>query len=176
MEQSLDRADRLLGESRDRVKDLRQATHESPELSDVLVAEGEHLSQLHGGRYRLSVQGTGRDLHPIAREEILMIARESLGNAFRHANAQNVEVDLMYGDAALQLRVRDDGVGIQAAVLDAGGKPGHFGLIGMRERANKLGATLDIWSKPGAGTEIDLRVPAKVAYGDSRKTAYVGAA
>jgi signal transduction histidine kinase/ligand-binding sensor domain-containing protein len=176
MEQSLDRADKLLGESRDRVKDLRPTTRESPELSDVLAAEGEHLSQQHGARYRVSVQGTSRDLHPIAREEVLLIAREALGNAFRHANAQTIEVDLTYGDAALQLRIRDDGGGIHAAVLDAGGRPGHFGLIGMRERANKLGASLDIWSKPGAGTEVDLRVPAKVAYGDTRKTAYVGAA
>ncbi len=177
MEQSLDRADQLLGESRDRVKDLRPTMRETRDLTDVLAAEGEHLSQLHSAKFRVSVQGTGRDLHPIAREEILLIAREALGNAFLHANAANIEVDLTYDDAALQLRVRDDGSGINAAVLDAGGKPGHFGLIGMRERANKLGAQLDIWSKPGAGTEVDLRVPARVAYADSRsRRAYVGAA
>ena len=176
MEQSLDRADRLLGESRDRVKDLRPTTRETRDLTDVLAAEGEHLSQLHSARFRVSVQGTGRDLHPIAREEILLIAREAIGNAFLHANAANIEVDLTYDDAALQLRVRDDGSGIKAVVLDAGGKPGHFGLIGMRERANKLGAQIDIWSKPGAGTEVDLRVPAKVAYADSGRARYVGAA
>ena len=176
LEQSLDRADRLLGESRDRVKDLRPSAIETKDLSDVLAAEGEHLSQLHSAKFRVSVQGTGRDLHPIAREEILLIGREALGNAFMHANAQNIEVDLLYDDAAVQLRVRDDGSGINAALLDGGGKPGHFGLIGMRERANKLGAQLDIWSKPGAGTEVDLRVPAKVAYVNTRKAAYAGAA
>jgi signal transduction histidine kinase len=174
MEQSLDRADRLLGESRDRVKDLRPTASESPDLSDALAAEGASLRS--GLSLAVSVQGLARDLHPIAREEILLIGREALGNAFLHANAQTIEVELTYGDAALQLRVRDDGRGIDAGVLDAGGRPGHFGLVGMRERANKLGANLDIWSKPGAGTEVDLRVPARVAYDDTRKPAYMGAA
>ncbi len=176
MEQSLDRADRLLGESRDRVKDLRPTTRETRDLTDIFAAEGEHLSQLHSAKFRVSMQGTGRDLHPIAREEILLIAREAMGNAFLHANAQTIEVELTYDEVALQLRVRDDGSGISAGVLEAGGKPGHFGLLGMRERANKLGAQLDIWSKPGAGTEVDLRVPARVAYADSLKARYVGAA
>jgi nitrate/nitrite-specific signal transduction histidine kinase len=64
----------------------------------------------------------------------------------------------------LHVRIRDDGQGISDTVLDAGERPGHFGLIGMRERAKKLGAHLEVWSKPGAGTEFDLRVPADVAY------------
>ncbi len=140
-------------------------------LSDALAAEGEQLSQLHHAGFRVSVQGASHDLHPIAREEVLLIGREALGNAFLHAGAANIEAEITFGDAALQLRIRDDGQGISAAVLDAGGKPGHFGLIGMRERANKLGAHLEIWSKPGAGTEIDLRVPAKVAYSRMRTRA-----
>jgi signal transduction histidine kinase len=64
----------------------------------------------------------------------------------------------------LHVRVRDDGRGISPGVLDAGGAPGHFGLLGMRERAKKLGAHIEVWSKPGVGTEVDLRVPADVAY------------
>ena len=116
----------------------------------------------------MSVQGTRRDLHPIVREEGLLIGREAMANAFRHANARNIEAEVTYGDVALHVRIRDDGRGINAAVLDAGGKPGHFGLIGMRERAKKLGAHLEVWSKPGAGTEVDLRVPADVAYRRAR--------
>lgn len=176
MEQSLDRADKLLGESRDRVKDLRPATRDTKELTDVLVAEGEQLSEMHGARFRVSVQGAEPDLHPIAREEILMIGREAIRNAFAHARAQHVELDVIYEETALRLRVRDDGQGIKTEVLEAGGKPGHFGLMGMRERAQKLGASLDIWSKPGAGTEIDLRIPAKVVYAQSRKSTLAGAA
>jgi signal transduction histidine kinase len=103
-------------------------------------------------------------LHPIVREEGFLIAREALGNAFRHAKARDIEAEVTYGKRALQVRVRDDGLGISSTVLQAGGRPGHFGLLGMRERAKKLGGHLDVWSKPGAGTEIDLRVPARIAY------------
>jgi signal transduction histidine kinase len=126
--------------------------------------EGGQFAQLHSAQFRVSVQGAARDLHPIVREEGLLVAREAMANAFRHSGAASIEAEVTYGDSALHLRVRDDGRGISPAVLDVGGKPGHFGLIGMRERANKLGAQLEIWSKPGAGTEIDLRVPAEVAY------------
>ena len=164
MEQSLDRADKLLGESRDRVKDLRPSAGDVADLDQALAAEGEQLTQLHPAKFRVSVQGACLDLHPIVREEGFLIAREALGNAFQHSGAKNIEAEVSYGQAALQVRIRDDGRGISADVLDAGGRPGHFGLLGMRERAQKLGGKLDIWSKPGAGTEIDLRVPADVAY------------
>jgi signal transduction histidine kinase len=117
----------------------------------------------------MSVQGHCRDLHPIVREEGFLIGREALANAFRHSGAADIEAEVTYGNTALHVRIRDDGQGIGPAVLDAGGRPGHFGLIGMRERARKLGANFEVWSKPGAGTEVDLRVPAPVAYTKWRK-------
>lgn len=163
MEQSLDRADKLLEESRDKVKDLRPAAGDATDLVQALAAEGEASAQLHGAKFRVSVEGASRDLHPMVREEGLLIGREALSNAFLHARAANIEAEVTYGEMALHIRVRDDGLGISPTVLD-GGKPGHFGLIGMRERARKLGAHLEVWSKPGAGTEVDLRVPADVAY------------
>jgi signal transduction histidine kinase/ligand-binding sensor domain-containing protein len=163
-EQSLDRADRLLAESRDKVKDLRPLTQGTANLAQALAAEGEQFAQLHPTESRVTVQGVSRDLHPLVHEETLLIAREALGNAFRHANARSIEVEVTYGDGELQVRIRDDGQGISTVVQHAGGKPGHFGLIGMRERAEKLGAQLEVWSRPGAGTEVDLRVPARVAY------------
>jgi signal transduction histidine kinase/ligand-binding sensor domain-containing protein len=170
MEQSLDRADELLGESRDRVKDLRPATSETPDLAQALATEGKRLAQLHSAEFRVSVEGASRDLHPIVREEGFQIGREALSNAFQHAHAKNIEAEVTYGDTMLHVRIRDDGEGIDTAVLEAGGRPGHFGLLGMRERAKKLGAHLVVWSKPGAGTEIDLRVPAAVAYRRSQGT------
>jgi len=163
MEQSLDRADKLLEESRDKVKDLRPAASDVADLAEALASEGEQFAKLHSAKFRVSVQGAHRDLHPIVREEGFMISREAMANAFRHAGADDIEAEVTYGDTALHIRIRDDGRGISAAVLDAG-KPGHFGLLGMRERAQKLGAHLEVWSKPGAGTEVDLRVPADVAY------------
>ena len=164
MEESLDRADKLLEESRDRVKDLRPAACDVADLAQALAAEGEQFAQLHSAKFTLSVQGTPRALHPIVREEVFLIGREALGNAFQHSGAKDIEAEVTYGEGALHLRVRDDGRGIGAPILEDGGTSGHFGLIGMRERAKKLGGHLEIWSKPDAGTEIDLRVPAHVAY------------
>jgi signal transduction histidine kinase/ligand-binding sensor domain-containing protein len=164
MEQSLDQADKLLGESRDKVKDLRGSASDSADLAEALAAAGDQFAQLHHSKFRVSVQGNRRELHPIVREESFLIGREALANAFRHADAQTIEAEVTFGDRDLHVRIRDDGRGIDAAFLDAGSRPGHFGLIGMRERAKKLGAQVNVWSKPGLGTEIDLRVPANVAY------------
>jgi signal transduction histidine kinase len=173
MEQSLDRADKLLGESRDKVKDLRPAAGNIADLAQALAAEGEQAADLHSAQFKVSVEGASRHLHPIVREEGFLIGREALTNAFRHSGANSIEAELSYSDAALLIRVRDDGAGISAVVMDAGEKPGHFGLLGMRERARKLGATLDVWSRPDAGTEVELRVPAHVAYVSKKRAARV---
>jgi len=170
MEQSLDRADKLLEESREKVKDLRPDTSDATDLAQALAAEGEQFAQVHSAKFRVSAEGTPRGLHPIVREEGLLVGREALSNAFRHSGATNIEVEVTYDGARLHIRVRDDGSGIDASVLEANGKPGHFGLMGMRERAKKMGGALQIWSKPGAGTEIDLSVPAHVAYRQSKTT------
>lgn len=164
MQRSLDRADQLLVESRDKVKELRHSADNPHDLVQALAMEGEQLALEYSARFRVSVQGTPGELHPLVHEEGFMIAREALSNAFRHAHAAHIEAEMSFGHAALHVRIRDDGQGISAAAGDAGEPPGHFGLIGMRERAQKIGAHLEIWSKPGAGTEVDLRVPAAVAY------------
>jgi signal transduction histidine kinase len=88
----------------------------------------------------------------------------ALRNAFRHAEASELETDIRYDQRQFWLRVRDDGKGIDAAVLDAGGREGHFGLRGMRERADLIGGKLRIWSSLEVGTEIELTVPAVRAY------------
>jgi signal transduction histidine kinase len=169
MEQALERADELLEESRARVKDLRASTSSVVELAQALAAEGEQLALAHPVPFRASTEGTPRELHPIVREEALLLGREALANAFRHANASQIEADVFYGETELRMRVRDNGSGIDQALLDGGGRVGHWGLLGMRERAKRLSAHLDIWSTQGAGTEIDLRVPAAVAYRESER-------
>jgi signal transduction histidine kinase len=90
-----------------------------------------------------------------------------LFNCFQHAQASKIEVEVTYLSGQVNLRIRDDGVGIDARTLEAG-RSGHFGLSGMRERARKIGAKLNIWTDLGAGTEIELTIPAKVAYPRSR--------
>jgi signal transduction histidine kinase len=105
-----------------------------------------------------------RDLHPILRDDIYRIAREALQNAFRHAQAANIETEVTYGQRVLRLRIRDDGKGIDPKLLDTG-RDGHWGLPGMRERAQEIGAQLEMWSEVGAGTEVELRIPGAIAYG-----------
>ena len=113
---------------------------------------------------QVQVEGTARTLRPIVRDEIYRIAGEALRNAFRHAGAKQIEVELRYDERQLRLRVRDDGKGIDLEFLNPGGRSGHFGLHGMRERAELLGGKLTVWSAPGSGTEIELNIPAAYAY------------
>jgi signal transduction histidine kinase len=163
MERVLQRADDVLAEARDRVLDLRRARM-SGELSDALAALGEDLVPDHATEFRLEVEGEARALDALVRDELYRIAREAVFNAFQHAQAAHVEVDLGYRHDAVHLRVRDDGVGLPEAVLRAGGRQGHWGLYGMRERAQRIGGTLALTSAEGVGTTVSLRVPASVAY------------
>ena len=163
LERTLERADQVLEEGRDRVLNLREGARDIGELAHALAASGQQLAQIYRAEFRGSVQGAPRDLHPIVREELLFIGREALANAFRHADAGVIEAEVSYAESALKMRVRDDGRGIDAQVLKSG-RPGHWGLPGMRERARNMRATLEVWSRPGAGTEIELTVRAELAY------------
>ncbi len=163
LERALERADQMLCEGRDRVRDLRGSDSDAG-LPHSLAAAGKQLSLAHAAQFLAKVEGTPRDLHAIVREETLFIAREALANAFRHANASQVEAEVCYNEHELRVSIRDDGCGIDPEVLRKGGRAGHWGLLGMRERADKIRGTVTIWSKPGAGTEIDVRIPAQVAY------------
>lgn len=163
MEEALDRADDVLIEGRDRVKDLRTSPASDLDLPAAIGAMGAELAERHSNRFNLSVEGAPRPLDPIVREETLRIAREALANAFRHAHATKIETEIIYHRAELRLRFRDDGCGIDSSILKTG-RPDHWGLPGMRERAEKIRASFEVWSGRGAGTEIELRVPARIAY------------
>src|SRR4029077_6857295 len=97
--------------------------------------------------FRVEVEGTPRNLHPILRDEVYRIAGEALRNAFKHAQAQRIEVEIRYDERHLRLRVRDDGKGIDPKVLGASGRAGHYGLPGMHERAKLVGGKLAVFSK-----------------------------
>jgi signal transduction histidine kinase len=170
MELALERAEKVLDEGRHRVKNLRASQSGVLMFSQALAAAGERLTQDHGARFQTSIEGVHRDLHPIVQEEALLIAQEALANAFRHAKARNIEAQIRYGADEMQVRIRDDGVGIDAAILSHG-RPGHWGLIGMRERATKMHAYLSISSETNSGTEVKLGIPADVAYRSRREGA-----
>jgi len=166
LEKTLERADQAIAEGRSAVYDLRSSATTTNELSEALNAVGNELSTEDTAEFGLVVEGPPRDLHPIIRDELYRISREALRNAFKHAHAGRIEAEINYGERVFRLRIRDDGEGIPAEILEQG-RAGHYGLPGIRDRARQVGADLTIWSRAGTGTEIDLSLAGSIAYGTS---------
>jgi signal transduction histidine kinase len=171
LDDALVRADQAIIEGRDAVHDLRSSTIENNDLAQAITALGEELATYDGARnsmtFRVLVEGTPRSLDPILRDEIYRIVREALRNAFHYSQARRIEAEISYGDSLFRLRIRDDGNGIDPEVLGQGGRAGHWGLPGMHERAKRIGGELNVWSRPGAGSEVELTIPDSIAYGRS---------
>ena len=159
----LQRMNRIIDEGRESVSGLR--VPEDDDLESALARDAEHFKGERQIDVRLAVKGHPRPLQPLARDAVYQISREALANTFRHARAKHVEVDVEYSRDELTVRVRDDGRGMAAPIVDQG-RPGHFGLPGMREKAEQMGAVLRLWSREGAGTEVEIHVPAKTAFAD----------
>jgi signal transduction histidine kinase len=164
MERTLDRADRVLAEGRDRVTQLRDTSENIPDLAAAYAGVAREYGADGGPSFRLIVEGEPCPLYPMVADELYRIGREAIANAFVHAQAKQVEVEVAYEVDALRLSFRDDGRGIDASVGEAGGRRGHWGLRGMRERAEKLGARFDVMSGDARGTEITLVVRANRVY------------
>ena len=170
LDSAIEQAAEAITEGRDAVQGLRDSTVQNNDLALAISTLGEELSADspdHQPLFRVAVEGESRNLHPIVRDEIYKIAAEAVRNAFRHAQARQVEVEIRYDNEQFRLRVRDDGTGIDPAVLSHQGSEGHYGLPGMRERATIMGAKLTVWSEVDAGTEVELRIPADAAYATS---------
>lgn len=163
MQLALQRAQDMLAQGRDRVRDLRDSVGFDGDLPAALKDAAGLLSVTHPAEFALSVSGEPRPLHPLAMEEAFLISREALANAFQHAAARRIEVEIDNGESQLRVRIRDDGKGMAGEIIDKG-VPGHWGMSGMRERAQRLGARLLVRSGQGAGTDVELEIPAKVAY------------
>jgi signal transduction histidine kinase len=164
MESALDRADEVIVEGRDRVKGLRTTEEKYGDLSETFAMMSTELAAEHAIPFQIILQGIPRDLNPIVWDDAYQIGREALINAFHHSLAQKIETEITFARTELRLRFRDDGCGVDSKILEHGGRPGHWGMTGMRERARKIGARLDIWSRHGNGTEVDVRIPASIAY------------
>lgn len=168
LEKTLDHADQVLAEGRDRVRNLR--TH-ADSLSDLPAAFQRIVEETPQGRkaiFKTVVEGRTRELHPVVLEESYFIGREAIINALTHSEGLHVEVEITYDPRQFRLRVRDDGRGIEPEILKEGGRPDHWGLQGMRERAQKIGAQLNLWSRAETGTEVELVVPGATAYQAAR--------
>ncbi len=168
---AIDEAAEAITEGRDAVQGLRSPSVETNDIAEAIRDIGEDLASDGTNQtsavFRVEVEGAPRNLHPILRDEAYRTAGEALRNAFRHARAQRIEVEVRYDDRQFRLRVRDDGIGISAEILRGAGRPGHYGLDGMRERARLAGGKLAIWSELNSGTEIELTIPASTAYATS---------
>jgi signal transduction histidine kinase/ligand-binding sensor domain-containing protein len=178
LETALKQGTRAMREGRDAVQGLRDSTAVTNDLAVALQALGEELAatavnsaQVRIATVDVAIQGTPQALRPIIRDDIYRIGSEGLRNAFRHARARRIEVELRYDDRQFQLRVRDDGQGIGDAVLDRA-QPGHFGVSGMRERAELIGGHFEVWSKAGMGTEVALTIPGGAVYEAPQRRAF----
>jgi signal transduction histidine kinase len=164
----LSRIQQLMGqvveEGRNAVRGLRSDNgHGSLNLQEAFSRVQQELSAHERVGFRVVVEGHARPLHPIIRDEVYRIGHEALVNAFRHANAGSIEVEVAYSDDHLRVLVNDDGGGIDPQILRSG-REGHWGLSGMRERAELIGARLKVRSRAAAGTEVELYVPGHIAY------------
>jgi signal transduction histidine kinase/ligand-binding sensor domain-containing protein len=170
LEDAIDQARQAIAEGRDAVQGLRSTAAATNDIAAAIATLATTMSPDDGGEtspaFHVNVEGTPRDLSPIVQDEVYRIAGEALRNAFRHARASRIEVEIRYDQRGFRVRVRDDGHGIDTRTPDRNYE-GHYGMAGMHERAKLIGGTLSIWSEIGSGTEAELTIPASVAYAKS---------
>jgi signal transduction histidine kinase len=157
----------VIEEGRNAVKGLRSPTASPHDLAEAFSGIHHELGTGSDAAYRVIVEGQARPLNPIIRDEVYRIGREALVNAFRHSRASSIELELEYAARHVRMLVRDNGVGIEPEVLTSGAD-GHWGLSGMRERADRIGARLKVFSRVAAGTEIELTIPSAIAFRATR--------
>lgn len=180
---AIDRGLAAINEGRQAVGELRVSGPGGTDLPQALADLGSEFEpevQLPGNYrgaapdFNVLVQGRAIALKPIVRDEVYRIAREAVRNSFRHARAGLVEVEIVFAKGTFTVRVRDDGVGLDPAVLEHGYGKGHWGLPGMRERALEFGGELEVWSQRNAGTEIELKIDARIAYAHRPRALFYG--
>ena len=153
----------VVEEGRNAVQGLRSTSTETRDLERALLQVRQECTGANEPEFKVVVEGALRTLHPLIRDEAYRIGREALVNAFRHSNANRIEVELEYGAKEFRMLIRDDGIGIDSQVVEQG-KAGHWGLSGMRERTTEIGGKLKVLSRSGAGTEVALSIPADIAF------------
>jgi signal transduction histidine kinase/ligand-binding sensor domain-containing protein len=159
-----------IAEGRDALQGLRTSRLSSNDLAETMSALAKAIGEPLGQSvpdFRVQMEGTPQRLTPPVLDEIYQFANEALRNAFKHAQAKRIELEILYDRNQFRLRIRDDGKGIDPAVLREGGRPGHYGLTGMHERAKQVGGKVVVWSEADSGTEVELTIPAKIAYAKS---------
>jgi len=153
----------VIEEGRNTLQGLRSSIENPNDLTTAFSRIPQELGRQDGADFRLVVEGVSRPLRSVIRDDIYSIGREALVNAFRHSQASSIEMGLEYSPALFSVVVRDNGRGIDPKMIESG-REGHWGLSGMRERAERIGARVTVMSRPGSGTEVELRVPGDIAF------------
>src|SRR5271165_5610266 len=168
LDSAIDMAAQAITEGRDAIQGLRSPEVEINDLAVSIRAFGESLAADRGDDgspvFQVELVGVARELDPTFAGEVYRIAIEALRNSFQHAEARHIKVEIHHEEKEFRVLIRDDGKGIDSKSLGAEGLKGHYGLHGMRERAKLIGSEIVIRSEVGAGTEVQLRVPAIIAY------------
>jgi signal transduction histidine kinase/ligand-binding sensor domain-containing protein len=169
LDEAIREGDEAIAESRDAIQGLRADPGLERDLERMLTGLGKELAKPSGAEgeppaFQVTVEGSRQPLSPLLQDEVYRMVREFLRNAFRHARASRIEAEIAYDRRFFRVRIRDNGTGIDPKVLEQGARQGHWGLPGVRERAKRVGARLSLWSEPGAGTEAELTIPARIAY------------
>lgn len=156
----------VIEEARNAVRGLRSSETNMLDIERAFMLIPQEFSDASQVEYRVIVEGRPERLHPLLRDEVYRIGREALVNAFRHAKASKIEVELEYARHSFRLYVSDNGCGMDPAILQFG-REGHWGLVGIRERAERIGGRIHLFSNIGAGTAVELTVPGHLAYARS---------
>ena len=160
---------RVIDEGRDALLGLRSVRIASTSLEQALTSLRDELAPGEGVTFRVFVTGQPHELTLAVQEQIYMIGREALVNALRHSEATNIEAEVEYLPRRLRVVVRDNGCGIHPDIVRSG-RSSHWGLAGMRERAAGIGAQFRVWSRPGAGTEVEISIPSEIVAGAGSDT------
>jgi signal transduction histidine kinase/ligand-binding sensor domain-containing protein len=163
LEASLTKADRLVREGRDRVSRLRSESLEGVSLPEALKALGDELNTDHTLRFEVRITQTEIEIKPHVKDELFCIAREAVTNSFHHGGATTIGAALDYGKRALTMICYDDGCGIAPDIIESAPRL-HYGMVGMQERARKIGATYSCESTPDKGTKVIVGIPASRVY------------
>ena len=165
LERVLELMRQVIDEGRNAIRGVRLSNSGTQDLEVALSNINQELNAKGEVVFRVIVEGSPRAIHPIVRDEVYRIGREAVVNAFRHSHAKNITVEVSYLENQLRLLIRDNGCGIDAQTLETG-REGHWGLSGIRERAERVKASIKLRSRVGSGTEVELSVPASVAFQD----------
>lgn len=157
---------RVIEEGRSAVHGLRRQKRPLPDLEQAFSLIWQEFPAQSQIAFRVIVEGTAQPLRALIGDEVYRIGHEALSNAFRHSHASDIEVEVEYAASHLRVLIRDNGVGIDPDIL-LKGRDGHWGLSGMKERTERIGGKLRLLSNPRAGTEVELSVPAPVAFESS---------